>query len=154
MKQHNWVFIDISICKIKDLFVPFFVNSLCTLYVTYFELFSPWKMLLSSKNKVFRTDPNYIKKMHINWESSVIVRDKKKFKIRVFFKSLQQISDFLVFSVSLVEATEQNFTLLFLTENDLEGFTNCDKKINKVSFSVIVWCFIITIKLSNDYVKI
>ena len=92
--------------------------------------------------------------MHINWESSVIVRDKKKFKIRVFFKSLQQISDFLVFSVSLVEATEQNFTLLFLTENDLEGFTNCDKKINKVSFSVIVWCFIITIKLSNDYVKI
>ena len=52
------------------------------------------------------------------------------------------------------EATEQNFTLLFLTENDLEGFTNCDKKINKVSFSVIVWCFIITIKLSNDYVKI
>ena len=25
MKEKNWGFIDISICKIKELFVPFFV---------------------------------------------------------------------------------------------------------------------------------
>ena len=42
-------------------------------------------MLLSSENKVFRVDSNYIKEMQINWESFVIVGDKKyHFKIRVF----------------------------------------------------------------------
>ena len=42
-------------------------------------------MLLSSQKKGFRTDPNYIKEMKINWESFVIVRDKKfHVEIRVF----------------------------------------------------------------------
>ena len=34
-------------------------------------------MLLSSQNKVFRADPNYIQKMQINWENFVIVREKE-----------------------------------------------------------------------------
>ena len=42
-------------------------------------------MLLSSQNTVFRADLNYIKEMQINWESLVIVRDKKfHAKIRIF----------------------------------------------------------------------
>ena len=37
MKQENQVFIDISICKMKKRFVPFFVQFLRSLFVTYFE---------------------------------------------------------------------------------------------------------------------
>ena len=33
-------------------------------------------MFFSSQNKVFRTDPNYVKEMQMNWESFVTVRDK------------------------------------------------------------------------------
>ena len=35
-------------------------------------------MLLSSQNEIFKADLNYIKEMQINWESFVVVRDKKK----------------------------------------------------------------------------
>ena len=34
-------------------------------------------MFLSSQNKVFREDRNYIKEMQFNWESFIIVRDKQ-----------------------------------------------------------------------------
>ena len=34
-------------------------------------------MLVLSQNKVFRGDPSFIKDMHISWENSVIVTDKK-----------------------------------------------------------------------------
>ena len=34
-------------------------------------------MLLSSPNKLFRADPNYIKEIQINWETFVMERDKK-----------------------------------------------------------------------------
>ena len=41
-------------------------------------------MPLSSQNKVIRVDPNYIKEIQINWESFVIIRDKKfHVKIRI-----------------------------------------------------------------------
>ena len=39
MKQQNRVFIDNSICKMKELFAPFVKHFLCTLSVTYFESF-------------------------------------------------------------------------------------------------------------------
>ena len=43
-------------------------------------------------------------------------------------KSQRQISNFLIFIVSLVEATLQNFRLLFLKETDLKSFLRyCDK---------------------------
>ena len=77
MKQQNRVFIDITICKMKEFFVPFFVHFVCIL-----NLFSV-KMLLSSQNKVFRTDLNYTKEKQINWESFVIVR-KFHAEIKVF----------------------------------------------------------------------
>ena len=32
--------------------------------------------------------------------------------------------------------------------------TNCDNKINKLSLNFIVECFIITMKLRNDFMKI
>ena len=77
MKQQNRVFMDFSECKMKEtfctLFYALFVHFACYLFWT----FSPWKMLLSSENRVFRTDRNYIKDMQINGESSVVVRDKK-----------------------------------------------------------------------------
>ena len=75
MKQQNRVFIDNSICKMKELFAPF-VKTFCALcLLLILNLFSV-KMLLSSQNKVFRADPYYIKEMQINWES-LIIRDKK-----------------------------------------------------------------------------
>ena len=41
-------------------------------------------MLLSSTNKLFRADPNYIKEMQTNWETFVMERDKKFYlEIRV-----------------------------------------------------------------------
>ena len=43
-------------------------------------------------------------------------------------KTQRQISDFLVFGVSLVEVTVQNFRLLLLVETDLKRFFSyCDK---------------------------
>ena len=69
-------------------------------------------------------------------------------------KSQRQISDFLVFCKEcmecLVEATEQNFRLLFLTETT----KNYDNEINKLSLSIIVHYFIITMKSCNDFIKI
>ena len=45
-------------------------------------------MILSSQNKVFWADPNYIKEIQINWESFVTARDKKLHdEIRVFLKT-------------------------------------------------------------------
>ena len=42
-------------------------------------------MLLSSQNKWFRADPNYIKEMEIKLENFAIVRDKKfPVEIRIF----------------------------------------------------------------------
>ena len=42
-------------------------------------------MLLSSQNKVFSADPNYIEEMQINWEAFVIVRNRKfHVEIRLF----------------------------------------------------------------------
>ena len=77
MKQQNRVFMDFSKCKMKEtfctLFYALFVHFACYLFWT----FSQWKMLLSSQNRVFRADRNYIKDMQINGESSVVVRDKK-----------------------------------------------------------------------------
>ena len=73
MKQQNRVSLDISICKMKEHFVPFFVHFVCYLLWTFYS----WKMLLSSQNKVFRADANCIKEMQINYESFVIVRNKK-----------------------------------------------------------------------------
>ena len=65
MKQQNQIFIDISIFKMKEIFVH------CLILIL-----NPLKKLLSSQNKVFRDDPNYNKGMKINWESFVIVRNK------------------------------------------------------------------------------
>ena len=99
MKQ---VFNDNSIHKMKQLFVPFFVHFYCTFcalcLLLLFWIFFLWKILLSSQNKVFMADPNYIKEMQINWESFVVVRDKKfHVEIRVFF-----IWSFLTCLVDLV----------------------------------------------------
>ena len=45
-------------------------------------------MLLSSQNEIFKADLNYIKEMQINWESFVVVRDKKNYvEIRVILMS-------------------------------------------------------------------
>ena len=71
---------EISICTVKEIIVPFFVHLLCIFgalcLLLIWNLFSVKNASFKS-NKVFRADPNYIKEMEINWESLVIVRDKK-----------------------------------------------------------------------------
>ena len=59
-------------------------------------------MLLSSTNKLFRADPNYIKEMQTNWETFVMERDKKFYlEIRVILmKCLFDLS--LMFHLDLV----------------------------------------------------
>ena len=86
MKQQNWVFIDNSVCKMKELFVPFsFALSVHFVVCYLFLTFSQWKMRLSSQNKVFSEDSNYIEEMQISWENFVIVKDEKfRAEIRVF----------------------------------------------------------------------
>ena len=54
----------------------------------------------------------------------------------------------------MVEATVQNFRLLFLTETDLRFSRYCDNEINKLSLSIISRYFIITMKVCNDFIKI
>ena len=86
-KKQNRVFIDIAISKMEELFVPFFVHFLCISTVPYFEPLLCEKYFWSflCQNIVFRADPNYINEMQINWESFVIIRDKKSHvEIRVF----------------------------------------------------------------------
>ena len=52
IKQQNRVFIDISICKMKDLFVPFFVYFLRTRLLLILSLFSVKNASFKSKERV------------------------------------------------------------------------------------------------------
>ena len=86
-KKQNRVFIDITIGKMEELFVPFLVHFLCISSVPYFEpsLREKYFWLFLCQNIVFKADPNYINEMQSNWESFVVVRDKKSHvEIRVF----------------------------------------------------------------------
>ena len=66
----------------KAFFLFFFVHLLCTLFATYFK-----------SKKVLKADPDYIKKIQINWENFAIVRDKKiRVEIKVFLMT------YLIFS--------------------------------------------------------
>ena len=73
-KQKNKVITDISIFTIKELFVHF----LCALFVQFlclrdsFQNFSQLKRILSSGNKMFRADINFIKEKQFNWKISYI----------------------------------------------------------------------------------
>ena len=85
MKQQNLVFIENSICKMKELFVPFsFALSVHFVVCYLFLTFSQWKMRLSSqkKKKMLSEDSNYIEEMQINWENLVIVKDEK-FRVEI-----------------------------------------------------------------------
>ena len=62
--------VNFNICKINELFEHFFVHFLCTIFVTYFNTF------LSSGNKVFREDANYIKEIYFNKENVLTGRDE------------------------------------------------------------------------------
>ena len=64
----------------KHFFVHFFMHFWCTFMHFVYDLFltfSSRKMLLSSQNKVFRADSNYMKEIQVSWGSFVIVSDKK-----------------------------------------------------------------------------
>ena len=105
----------------KERFVPF----VCYLIWTY----SPRKTLLSSQNKVFRADPNYIKEMHINLESFVIIRGKKfHVEIRVLMFFLTCLLD-LVSKIIRVPKVSFHFFLI-----------NWNRKLEiKFWFSFLYW---------------
>ena len=62
MKQQNRVFVDISICKLKELFVPFFVHFLCALSVTYFEPILRKRFFFQVKIKCLGQTPTVLRK--------------------------------------------------------------------------------------------
>ena len=119
IKQQNKVFIDIRTVKWMNFFCPFLCTfcTLAVLFVYYlFWTFSPWKMLLSCQNKVFRTDLNYFKEIQLNCKSFVIVRDKKfHVEIRVFLMtclfdlSLMCLFDLVSNMLSLVSFCYNNY---------------------------------------------
>ena len=69
MNQQNRVIIDINICKLKEVFLHFFVHFLCNAFLIYFNPFL-------SEKYFFPTDVNFIKKIHFNKECFLTARDE------------------------------------------------------------------------------
>ena len=87
-------------------------------------------MLFSSKNKVLRADPNYIKQMQINWENFAIVRDKKfHVQIRVFLITclfvVRRMFSSVHFVITIISVNDEkgNVKLYFLKDSYLNMFT-------------------------------
>ena len=79
----------------KHFFVHFFMHFWCTFMHFVYDLFltfPPRNMLLSSQNKVFRADSNYMKEIQVSWESLVIVSDKK------FHVQISLLNDMFIWS--------------------------------------------------------
>ena len=79
----------------KHFFVYFFMHFWCTFMHFVYDLFltfSSRKMLLSSQNKVFRADSNYMKEIQVSWGSFVIVSDKK------FHVQISLLNDMFIWS--------------------------------------------------------
>ena len=79
----------------KHFSVHFFMHFWCTFMHFVYDLFltfPPRKMLLSSQNKVFRADSNYMKEIQVSWESLVIVSDKK------FHVQISLLNDMFIWS--------------------------------------------------------
>ena len=62
MKHQNQVFIDISIRKMKELFVPLFCALLCILSVNYFQPFLREKNFFHVKIKCLGQTPTILSK--------------------------------------------------------------------------------------------
>ena len=72
---------------------------------------------------MFRVDPNYIKDMQINWESFVIVRDKK-FDVAIGVLLMTCLFDlFLTCLLDLVDVSlvQFHFHIAIISMNDKKG---------------------------------
>ena len=79
----------------KHFFVHFFMHFWCTFMHFVYDLFltfPPRKMLLSSQNKAFKADSNYMKEIQVSWESLVIASDKK------FHVQISLLNDMFIWS--------------------------------------------------------
>ena len=71
-------------------------------------------MLLSTQNKAFRADLDFIKEIQINWESFVIVRDKKfHVELRAFLITCL----FDLFLTCLLDLVSKMFTSVSFSYN-------------------------------------